>query len=47
MTEEPGEENTSLVKLIRRIATEIAYEIMDEHESDYAHRERKPGERDC
>ncbi len=47
MTEEPSEETTQLVELIRRIAREIAYEIMDEHESDYAHRERKPGESYC
>ncbi len=46
MTKEPSEETTQLIELIRRIAREIAYEIMDEHESDYAHRERKPGESD-
>ena len=44
MIEEPSEEATSLVKLIRRIAREEAYEVLDEHECDYAHRQRKPGE---
>ena len=44
MTEEPNEETTILVNLIRRIAREEAYEVIDEHESDYAHRQRKQGE---
>jgi len=44
MTEEPNEETSSLVKLNHQIAREEAHEVIDEHESDYAHRERKQGE---
>ena len=44
MTEEPNEETSSLVRLIRQIAREETYKVMYEHESDYAHRERKQGE---
>lgn len=36
-------ERERLVQLIRRIAWDVAYEVMDEHLDDYEHKE-KPAE---
>jgi len=41
MSEDP--EHEELVRLIRRIAMEVAWEIIDEHLEDYEHKE-KPAE---
>jgi len=41
MSEE--EEYKKLVRLIRRIAKDLFYELMDEHLTDYEHKE-KPAE---
>lgn len=38
MSEE--EENEKLVELIRRIAKDAFYELMDEHLADYEHKEK-------
>lgn len=37
MSEE--EEHKKLVRLIRRIAKDVFYELMDEHLTDYEHKE--------
>jgi hypothetical protein len=43
MSEE--EEHKKLVRLIRRVAKDVFYELMDEHFEDYAHKEKeKPAE---
>jgi len=36
-------EHEHLVRLIRRVARDVAYEVMDEHVDDYEHKE-KPAE---
>ena len=36
-------EHKRLVELIRRVARDVAYEVMDEHLDDYEHKE-KPAE---
>lgn len=40
MSEEP--EHEELVRLIRRVAREVAWEIIDEHLDDYEHKEKPP-----
>jgi len=40
---EEGSEHECLVRLIRRVARDVAYEVIDEHLDDYEH-EEKPGE---
>jgi len=40
---EEGSEHERLVRLIRRVASDVAYEVMDEHLDDYEHKE-KPAE---
>jgi hypothetical protein len=37
-------ENSSVeqIKLFRRIAREVAYEVLDEHIEDYEHKAKKP-----
>lgn len=48
-TDKDEETRKQLVSLIRRIAREEAYEVIDEHLEDYEHNERKvdlPGIKD-
>jgi hypothetical protein len=40
MTKE--DEKSCLIQLIRRLAREEAYNVLDEHLEDYEHKERKP-----
>jgi hypothetical protein len=37
-------ERAELTRLIRSIAREVAYEVIDEHLDDYEHAPRKPDE---
>jgi len=43
MSEAEEEKHKKLVQLIRRIAKDVFYELMDEHLEDYEHKE-KPAE---
>jgi hypothetical protein len=43
MSEDSEEQHKRLVELIRKIAKEVCYEILDEHLADYTHKE-KPAE---
>jgi len=38
-----GEKHKKLVQLIRKVAKDVFYELMDEHLDDYEHKE-KPAE---
>lgn len=44
--ESKREECRRLVKLIRQIAREEAYAVLDEHLNDYEHKEKPPEEVD-
>jgi len=44
MSEAEEEEHRKLVRLIRRIAKDVFYELMDEHLTDYEHKENRAEE---
>jgi hypothetical protein len=44
MSKKDVEKNKKLVQIIRQIAKEVCYEILDEHLEDYEHKEKPPNE---
>lgn len=42
MTQPHDNERAELTRLIRSIAREVAYEVLDEHLEDYEHKQRTP-----
>lgn len=44
MSKKDVEKNRKLVQIVRQIAKEVCYEILDEHLSDYEHKEKKAEE---
>jgi hypothetical protein len=44
MSKKDVEKNKKLVQIIRQIAKEVCYEIIDEHLNDYEHKEKKTEE---
>jgi hypothetical protein len=47
MSEDPEiGKRKKLVELIRQVAKEVCYEVLDEHLSDYEHKQKPPEEED-